>query len=143
MLYIGSGCNDENGDPETETTTEDSNTYEQNYNNPGYITFYIPPIGSGTGGFGSEMQNCKELLGDGAQVVKGAITVVRIAAAIIAIVNAMIILIPAVVSKDADGLKKASSKLVTMAVVLALVGVLPTIIKVISGIFGFDTSCIF
>ena len=55
----------------------------------------------------------------------------------------MITLIPAVISKDADGLKKAEKKLVTMAIVLAAIGIFPTFVSIIGGIFGFDLTCIF
>ena len=54
----------------------------------------------------------------------------------------MIIMIPAVVAKDADGLKKASLKCVKIAVVLAIIEIFPTIIKLVGIIFGFDVSCI-
>ena len=65
----------------------------------------------------------------------------RIGASIIAIVNAMIILLPAVVSKDADALKKSEKKLITLAIVLALIILLPTLLTVIGNIFGYDLSC--
>lgn len=105
-------------------------------------TYYAPTFSSDS--FGESYRLCSELLGDDmVLVVKGSINVLRIAAVIIAIGNAMLTLIPAVVSNDADGLKKASSKLIVMAVVLALVGVLPSIINLIAGIFGYDVTCIF
>jgi hypothetical protein len=54
----------------------------------------------------------------------------------------MIILIPAVIGKDADALKKAEKKLITLFVVLAAIGIFPSIVSIISNIFDFDLSCL-
>ena len=51
----------------------------------------------------------------------------------------MIILLPAVTSKDADGLRKASSKCVKLAVILAVIEIFPSVIKLIGALFGWDT----
>ena len=86
--------------------------------------------------------NCKELLGTNlTAIVKAFITILQVAAAIIAIVKGMIILIPAVIAKDADSLKKQSSTLVKMAVILLLVFLLPVFVKVIGHMLDFDLSC--
>ena len=91
-----------------------------------------------------DSQTCEELLGPNlTKVVKAGIKIIQIAGAIIAIVNGMISLIPAVLAKDADGLQKASKKLITMAIILAIIFIFPTIIKLIGNLFKFDTSCIF
>ena len=104
--------------------------------------FYIP--GLENGGFGPKGQSCDEVLQKNVvKIIKGSVNVLRIAGAIVAIANAMIALIPAVIAKDADGLKKASKKLVTMVVVLALIGILPSIIKLIGLMFGYDLTCLF
>ncbi len=104
--------------------------------------FHIP--GMGDGGFGDKGQKCEDILkNNGIKIVKGIVNVLRIAGAIIAIANAMIVLIPAVISKDADGLKKAGRKLIVMAVVLAIIGILPSIIYLIGQLFGYDLTCIF
>ena len=65
------------------------------------------------------------------------------AAVLIVIVSAMFTLTTAVVSKDADGLKKAEKKCVVMAIVLVAIGIIPSILNVITSLFGFDTTCIF
>ena len=87
--------------------------------------------------------NCKELIGENlSKIVKLIVTLLRIAGAIIAIVNGMLSLIPALVSKDADALKSAEKKCITMAIVLVLIILLPTLLTFLSNIFGYDLSCI-
>ena len=126
---------------ENETNEKNAEKIREIYNNSFY-TFIIPGVADG--GFGPKGQNCSEILkNNGVKIIKGIVNVLRIAAAIIAIANAMIVLIPAVISKDADGLKKAGRKLVVMAVVLAIVGILPSIVYLIGVVFGYDLSCIF
>ena len=118
-------------------------TMDEIWNNSNrYGTFYLPGLSESD--FGPDNQKCNEILGkNGIKIVIGLINAVRVIGVIIAIANGMITLIPAVVSKDADGLKKAEKKLVIMAVVLAVIGILPTIVYLIGGIFDFDLSCIF
>lgn len=88
--------------------------------------------------------NCKELVGENlSKIIKLIITILQIAGAIIAIVNGMITLIPAVVSKDAEALKGAEKKCITMAIVLVLIILLPTLLMFLSKMFGYDLSCIF
>ena len=100
-------------------------------------------IGLNGNGFGSDGDDCKSFLGENiSKIVKASFTTLRIAGAIIAIVNAMMSLIPAVVSKNADALKKASKKCVTMGIVLAAIGILPSIVILIARIFGYDISCL-
>ncbi len=95
------------------------------------------------GGIFGSGGNCAQVLGsNGVKLIKGIIIAFRVLAVVVAIVNAMIIMIPAVVAKDADGLKKASLKCVKIAVVLAIIEIFPTIIKLVGIIFGFDVSCI-
>lgn len=90
-----------------------------------------------------EPMTCDQILGPKmTPLISGAITAVQIVCAIIAIVNAMIKLIPAVMSKDADALKTAQKKCITMAIVLAIVCILRPIIRLIGMIFGFDFSCL-
>ncbi len=87
--------------------------------------------------------SCSDLLGPNlTKVVHAGINVIQIAGAIIAILNGMVTLIPAVMSKDADGLKKASKKLVSMAVILAVIFLLPSLLRIIGDLLGFDISCI-
>ena len=69
------------------------------------------------------------------------LSLLRIGASIIAIVNGMLIILPAVISKDADALKKSEKKLIILAIVLVLIILLPTLLNVIGNIFGYDLSC--
>ncbi len=94
--------------------------------------------------FNNKTNTCSEILGSNlTKIVKASIKVIQILGAIIAIVNGMIKLIPAIISKDADGLKKASKTLVSMAIILAIIFILPSIVKLIGDIFKFDTTCFF
>ncbi len=90
----------------------------------------------------TDSMTCKEILGPNlTKLVNALVTALRIVGAIIAIVNGMISLVPAIVSKNQDALKKAAIKCVYMAVILALIILLPMIIKFIGNIFDFDISC--
>jgi len=103
----------------------------------------VPDMSESGRSFGGSSGNCASVLGNnGVKIVKGLINILRIGGAIFAIVNAMIKLIPAVVSKDAEGLKKASRTCVNMAIVLAIIGVFPSVVKLIGTIFDWDISCI-
>lgn len=85
---------------------------------------------------------CEEMLGKNlTKILKFALEVLSIAGAIIAIVNSMISLIPALIAKDAEALKKAQSKCITMAIVLVLILLLPTLLTFIGKIFGYDLTC--
>ena len=55
----------------------------------------------------------------------------------------MLALIPAVLAKDADGLQKASKKIVNMVIILAAIFILPSIIKLIGNLFSYDVTCFF
>ena len=102
-----------------------------------YTKFTPPEMSGGVFGKGG---SCSQILGsNGVKILKGVITTIRILAPIVALINAMIILLPAVTSKDADALKKASSKCVKLAVVLAIVEIFPSVIKLIGALFGWDT----
>lgn len=93
-------------------------------------------------GIDEKDMNCEEMLGKNlTKILKFAIEVLSIAGAIIAIVNAMISLIPALIAKDAEALKKAQSKCITMAIVLVLILLLPTLITFMGNIFGYDLTC--
>ena len=95
-------------------------------------------------GFGEGGETCEAIVGKNiAKLIKLALNVLRIAGAIIAIVNGMMKLIPAVVSKDPEALKKAGNSCAKMAVILLVIGVFATILRVIGKIFGDDLSCIF
>ena len=86
---------------------------------------------------------CTEVLGPiMSKVVKSTITIVQVVCAIIALVNGMLVLLPAVLAKDADALKKASKTLVSLSVVLALVIIFKPIVRIIGTLFEYDVSCI-
>ncbi|NLC48053.1 MAG: hypothetical protein GX758_01655 [Tenericutes bacterium] len=94
-------------------------------------------------GFGESRTTCENLLGRNlTKVVKSITLILRIAGAIIATVNGMIALIPAVVSKDQDALKKATKKCVNMGIVLVLILLLPSLLVLIGNLFSYDISCI-
>ncbi len=85
---------------------------------------------------------CEEMLGKNlTKILKFALEVLSIVGAIVAIVNSMISLIPALIAKDAEALKKAQSKCITMAIVLVLILLLPTLLTFIGNIFGYDLTC--
>ena len=49
----------------------------------------------------------------------------------------------AVISKDPGMIKKAGDKCLKMGIVLLIIGVFPTVLRVIARLFGYDLSCIF
>ena len=94
--------------------------------------------------FGSGGESCISWVGENlSKVIRSMMTIIRIIGAIAAIVVGMLSLVPAVISKDADALKKASSKCVKLAVVLAIIGIFPSLINFLGTIFKFDLSCLF
>ncbi len=97
----------------------------------------VPTIPSG------ELSSCEEILGhDLAAIVKAGITIIQIVGAIIAIVKGMMVLIPPVLAKDADALKKASKTLVSLAIILIVIFLFRSILMFLGNILDFDTSCI-
>ncbi len=66
----------------------------------------------------------------------------QIIGTIAAIVKGMITLIPAVMAKDAEGLKKAQKTLVTVAIILLCIFLLPYLVRWIGNILGYDISCL-
>ena len=94
--------------------------------------------------FSNNVSTCKSILGPNlTNVVHAGIRAIQIIGAIIAIVKGMMILIPAVVAKDADGLKKASKTLVDMAIILVIIFMFPGLLRFMGKIIDFDISCIF
>ena len=87
--------------------------------------------------------DCATLLGNGlTKVLKFAINTVRIIGVIGTIVIAMIKLLPAVSKGDQSELQKAGKTCIWSAILLIVIVMLPTLIKVIGKLFGFDTSCL-
>ena len=95
------------------------------------------------GGFGSGYDKCTTLLGPNlTKIVSVGITAIQIIGAILAIVKGMITLIPAIMAKDSDGLKKSQKKLVLMAIILLCIFLLRYLVRWIGSILGYDISCI-
>ena len=89
------------------------------------------------------VKDCASILGPNlTKLVHFGVNTLKIVAAIIAIVNGMISFVPAIMSKDQDALKKAGKKCIYMAVVLALIFILPYIARLLGNIFDFDISCL-
>lgn len=94
-------------------------------------------------GFGESKTTCAELLGANlTKIVDAILVIIRIAGAVLAVVFGMLALVPAVVSKDQDALKKAGKKCVNMGIVLVLILLLPSLLVLIGNLFGYDLSCI-
>lgn len=94
--------------------------------------------------FASKVNSCYDLLGPNlTNVVKAGIKIIQIVGALIAIVNGMFMLIPAVMSKNADELVKVSKKLVIMAIILAVIFIIPAVLRIIGHLFNYDLSCFF
>ena len=90
-----------------------------------------------------DLHTCTDLLGTNLKaVVKTSITVLQIAAAIIAIIKGMMLLIPPIVAKDADALKKAGKILVNLAIVLIVIFLFKPVLAFIGNLLQFDSSCI-
>lgn len=115
-------------------------TYSNGKNND---TFDSPEFDDSTFG-GSGTTSCADTLGRNAtKFINGLVTVLRVVGAIAVIVHGMILLIPAVVAKDAEAFKKATSKCVNLLIVLLIIGIFPAVIKLIGRLLGYDISCIF
>lgn len=88
------------------------------------------------------LSSCSEILGSNlTKVVKAGITIIQIAGAIIALVKGMMTLIPPILAKDADALKKAGKTLVTMAIILVAIFLFRPLLRFIGNVAGFDASC--
>ena len=94
-------------------------------------------------GFNTNPMTCTEILGPNlTKIVHAGVKAIQIIGAIAAIVKGMITLIPAVMAKDAEGLKKAQKTLVTMAIILLCIFLLPYLVRWIGNILGYDISCL-
>ena len=114
-----------------------------------FICFFIiykvnaTELNSTTLDIASESMTCADILGPNLiKILKLFIAVIRIAGAIIAIITGMLSYIPAIVSDDASALKKANKKLIMILIILVVIGLFPTLIRVIGRIAGFDLSCL-
>lgn len=87
--------------------------------------------------------DCSDILGPNlTKIVHLVIKLVRIAGAVITILQATLALLPAVSSGDADALNKALKKCVTLGIILAVIGLFPTLLHLIGNLCGFDLTCI-
>ena len=90
-----------------------------------------------------ERMTCSELVGPNlVKIIHLFITIVRIVGAIIAIVSGMLTFVPAVASDDADALKKAYKKAIQLFIILVVIGIFPSLVKIIGKIAGLDLSCL-
>ena len=90
-----------------------------------------------------DLGTCRELLGQNlTAIVKMSITILQIVGAIIAVVKGMMSLIPSIIAKDADALKKASSTLQKMAIILVIIFLFKPLLNFLGTILGFDISCL-
>ena len=116
---------------------------QQDFKDTKGSTNTVHDVKSPTVDFDNSIKTCSQLLGPSlSAVVKAGVRAIQIAGAIIAIVKGMMILIPAVVAKDADGLKKASKTLTMMAIILVIIFMFPGLLRFIGKIAGFDISCL-
>ncbi|MDD6272149.1 MAG: hypothetical protein PUA90_01340 [bacterium] len=94
-----------------------------------------------TGTISEEKMNCNDLLGPNlTKIVKMCISILRIAGMIIALVNASLAVVPAITNPDK--ISNAKKKCISMAIVLVIIGVFPSLLTVIGNLFGYDLSCI-
>ena len=97
----------------------------------------VPSLPSG------ELSTCTELLGKNlTAIVKASLTVLQIVGAIIAIIKGMMVLIPPILAKDADALKKAGNTLTKMSIILVIIFIFRPLLKFLGTILDFDVSCI-
>lgn len=90
-----------------------------------------------------ELTQCDEIMGPNlTKIVKASIITLQIVAAIIAILKGMMTLIPPIMAKDAEALKKSSKTLVTIAIILMIVFLFRPLLSFIGNLLDFDTSCI-
>jgi len=100
-------------------------------------------IEDGTLNFSTKSMSCSMLLGENLlKVLKLCISALRIAGAIIVLVKASLAMIPAIQSGDDAAIKKATKQCISLAIILLVIGVFPTIIRIIGLIGGFDLSCL-
>ena len=89
------------------------------------------------------LSSCVDLLGPNlTAVVKATFTILQIVAAIIAVVKGMMTLIPPILAKDADALKKAGVTLAKMAAVLIIIFLLRPLLHFLGSVLDFDVSCL-
>ena len=94
-----------------------------------------------TGVISEKEMSCEELLGPNlTKIVRLCFSILRIAGMIIALVNASLAVVPAITNPDK--ISNAKKKCISMAIVLVIIGVFPSLLTVIGNLFGYDLSCI-
>ncbi|MGM9877032.1 MAG: hypothetical protein ACI33S_00120 [Bacilli bacterium] len=94
-----------------------------------------------TGVISEKEMSCEDLLGPNlTKIVRLCISILRIAGMIIALVNASLAVVPAITNPDK--IKDAKRKCISMAILLVIIGVFPSLLRVIGNLFGYDLSCI-
>lgn len=127
----GSGDNSADMDVDVSGKTDS----DANINN-GVITFP-------TFNFGELGQSCKEFFGEsGVKLIRTARKAIQMGATVLTLVLGMIMFIPAIMNKDNEGLSKSLSKFSKLLIILAIILLLPTFVKVIGMIAGFDITCL-
>ena len=87
--------------------------------------------------------SCSKILGKNlTRLVKAGITIFQIACIIIALIKGMTILLPALMSKDADKGDKSTGQLIVLGIVLIIALIFRPIVALLGKILEFDVSCI-
>lgn len=140
--YAASGADTKNkfctlksvGSSNADITDVDADDYFEINN--GTITF--PTFDFGTMG-----QSCKEFFGEsGVKLIRTARKAIQYGAIVLTLVLGMVMFIPAIMNKDNEGLSKSLSKFSKLLIILAIILLLPTLVKVIGMIAGFDITCL-
>lgn len=121
------GCKDDNNDNDNDTTNNSNNKST----NDGEIDVKV-----------GDTLTCEEILGNnGKTLVKIFIIAIRILAPILMIVLSSYDFMISIPNKDPDEMFKAWKRVETRAIVVALIMLLPTLLNVISKLFGIFDSC--
>ena len=122
---------DENSD-----IIDDENEY---WNNISSFEISLPQI---EGGFGEAM-SCSEVLGETLTgFLKTAVRTLQGIGCVLAVMSGMLSMASAVASKDKENIQKAGVKCVKLFIALALILLLPTIIRFVGRVARFDIDCI-
>jgi len=97
----------------------------------------------GLGGFGEPISSCSEMLGDALTgFLKTAVRTLQGIGCVLAVMSGMLSMASAVASKDKEAIQKAGVKCVKLFIALALILLLPTIIRFIGKVARFNVDCI-
>lgn len=94
-------------------------------------------------GFGEETNSCSEVLGESLSgFLKVLVRTLQGVGTVVTLMMGMITFAGAVAQKDADALNKAFSKCAKLLIVLALILLIPTLVRFIGNLAGFNIDCI-